>query len=290
MISNTKNGVEYHDTAIVSSVEVTKPYHQKKSVQKEWLVCKVAEVSNAATIEAFFKGEIPGVRFRNFLSPELCQYFAQKSLEFNFQRYKDAPEVGLIGLALVDSPNLETYLCKAALLRQEGLHFIESLRLLQMVKGALAFHTGRKCKILEYNGKPFWAGNWRLLTGGAGIHLDDISKDAPELADMPVEFQGSFVLHIATPEMGGETVLYDKSAMEEDKLDALYKESGWKYSQAIIEGVRCTTVPAKIGELVMLPTQKYHSVKPSLDKGKERISFSAFYVIKKNDPTIYFYS
>jgi hypothetical protein len=289
MSTATSNGV--YDTNPPVVTKLSKPQPTKPATtQKSWKIPRVPKQGNAATIEAFFKGEIPAVRLLDFLSPELCNHFAQKALAYRFERYKDAPEVGMIGLALVDNPNLHPYLCNAALLREGNLYLRESIQLLERVSGAIALNTGRKCKILEYEGRPFWAGNWRLLTGGAGIHLDNLTEDAPELSDMKIDFQGSFVLHIQVPKLGGETILYDKSPIESDKLDPLYVKSGWKYSEAIIDGVHSVVVPANEGELVLLPTQKYHSVNPCLSEDKERISFSAFFVIKKNDPTVYFYS
>jgi hypothetical protein len=276
---------------LIPNGKIAKPL--RKSAH--WQVPKVAIIENLAesqedTFNAFLEGRIPAVRVKNFASKEMCSLYTQAAFEYGFERYKDAPEVGKIGLPLVDNPELPAYLEQAQLLRHQSLHFGLSISLLNQVMGFVSNATGRKCEVLEKYGVKFWAGNWRLLSGGAGIHKDVLGEDCPEMVDIEVEFQGSFVFHISTPENGGETMLYDKFLTEEDKEDALYKESGWKYSPQVVEGVRSIQVPAKTGELVFLPTLKAHSVNPSQGSSQERISFSAFFIIKKNDDTIFFYS
>jgi hypothetical protein len=293
-MSKTLNGEAKLPVAagrIPNGKQIAKPLRKSAN----WLLPKVAIIENLAesqedTFNAFLEGKIPAVRVKNFASKEMCSLYTQAALEYGFERYLDAPEVGKIGLPLVDNPELLDYLEQAQLLRHQSLHFSLSISLLNQVMGFVSNATGRKCEVLSKYGVKFWAGNWRLLSGGAGIHLDDVSDDCPEMSDLDIEFQGSFVFHISTPENGGETNLYDKYLTEGDKEDALYKESGWKYSPKVVEGVRSIQVSANTGELVFLPTLKFHSVNPSQGSSQERISFSAFFIIKKNDQTIYFYS
>jgi hypothetical protein len=290
---NDSNGVlSTLDVVALSNGKSSKAIGTTKKITPKvnWVTPRVAKSANATTFDAFLKGEIPGVVLQDFLSNESCDYYARKALEFGFESYKDAPTIGLIGKALVDAVTLSDYLHIAELMRETGLHFPESIELLERVIGKIALMFGRVVKILEYKGKKLWAGNLRLLSGGAGIHLDDVTDDCPELANLPIEFQGSFVLHLATPDRGGETILYEKGPQEGDKENSLYITSGWKYDENVVKDVRKVVVPAITGNLVLLPTQRYHSVNPSSNPEQERISFSAFFVVLKGDPTIYFYS
>jgi hypothetical protein len=284
------NGIEkLPATRTASSLE-----GKNEKISNQWEFSKVAIVENKALVEAeifemFLQERLPAIRVKDFLSQSMSTLCEGAALEYSFEMYESAPEVGIIGISLVDNPDLGGYLKKAEFIRKSGFCFDLSLSLLNQIMGFISNATGRKCQIFKIRNMLAWAGVWRLLTNGAGIHVDNICSDCPELSEMKIEFQGSLVLHISTTGNGGSTILYDKVAMEEDKEDKLFQTSGWKYSSKIVQNTKSITVPAITGELVFLPTRKYHEVTPS--KGSsERISFSSFFFIKKDDPTLYFYS
>ena len=71
---------------------------------------------------------------------------------------------------------------------------------------------------------------------GAGIHLDRLNFDSPELNKLRVKSQISLILHLSGPSngSGGETVVFDQAFDPEHQEDSLFKTSGWKYSDEIV--------------------------------------------------------
>lgn len=269
----------------VSSFQKSDPAPDNKTAS--WKINKVAVTISPQIFKAFVHGLIPGIRFKNFIEPGEAENIAN-SIKGYVEEYKNAPGVGRAGETLVEYPHdFDTYAELAAILRDPNISIPHRLELADKITSFLSRNTGYNFKPLRNGSIELFWGLFRQINTGAGWHLDNVTKDSDAFKNRKAIFQGSGVLHIKTPKKGGETIMVDRREQEGDEL--FLNADGWTYNEKMLNGIWNETVPCVAGDLVFLSTLNYHTVKPCIEVGAERISFSMFFVIFEDEPNVIYY-
>ncbi len=254
-----------------------------------WVTDKVAGTLNPELFRAFVHGLLPGFQLRGFISPNEAERIAN-NINGYVEEYKTAPGVGRAGETMVEHPHdFDEYAEYAAIWKDPNISIGEREHLVNEVCGFLTRNTGYPFMPLRKNGVECFYGLFRKINTGAGWHLDNVTADSEAFSNRKIKFQGSIVLHLKVPNMGGETNISNRRAQEGDII--FLNIDGWTYMEIMLDGVKKVVVPCFAGDLVLLSTLNYHMVNPSLEVGAERISFSMFIVIFEDEPkTIYIYN
>jgi hypothetical protein len=253
----------------------------------KWITPKVARTINPPIFKGFVHGLIPGFRFKNFIEPEEAEKISN-AIRGYIEEYKTAPGVGRAGETLVEHPHdFDTYAELAAILRDPNISIPHRLELADKITSFLIRNTDFQFKPLRKGNIELFWGLFRQINTGAGWHLDNVTADSDAFKNRKAIFQGSGVLHIKTPKKGGETIMANRRAQDGDIK--FLNSDGWTYDGKMLDGILKAEVPAVAGDLVFLSTLNYHSVKPCIEVGAERISFSMFFVIFEDEPNVVYY-
>lgn len=252
-----------------------------------WIADKVAGAINPEVFSGFVHGLIPGFRIKEFLDKLEAGTIASAIKEY-VEEYKTAPGVGRAGETLVEYPDdFDTYAALSAILRDPNISIPYRIEMADKIIGFLTRSTNFQFKPLRKGSIELFWGLFRQINSGAGWHLDNVTHDSVAFKSRKAYFQGSVVLHIKTPAKGGETILSDRRAQEGDQK--YLNSDGWTYSEEMFTNITKTEVPAVAGDLVFLSTVNYHKVRPCLEPGAERISFSMFFVNFEDEPGVLYY-
>ncbi|MFN8297852.1 MAG: hypothetical protein U0T75_02010 [Chitinophagales bacterium] len=263
------------------------PHPTPENKTAKWITNKVAASINPQIFKGFMHGLLPGFRFRNFIEPNDAAKIGTAIRGF-VEEYKTAPGVGKAGETLVEhSHDFDEYAEYAAILKDPNISIPHRLELVDKVVGFLIRNTGFQFKPLQKDGVECFYGLFRQINTGAGWHLDDVTRDSDVFSTRKAIFQGSGVLHIITPAKGGETIMANRKAQDGDSQ--YLNGDGWTYNPEMLDGIVKAEVPCITGDLVFLSTHNYHMVKPCLETGAERISFSMFFVVFEDEPNIFYY-
>lgn len=259
------------------------------NITATWITNKVAGTINPQIFNGFIHGLLPGFRLKGFIDPTEAGKIATAIRGF-VEEYKTAPGIGRAGETLVEHPHdFDTYAEFAAILRDSNISIPFRLELADKITSFLIRNTNYQYRPLKNGNIELFWGVFRQINIGAGWHLDNVTNDSDAFMNHKIIFQGSVVLHIVAPNQGGETIIANRKAQEGDIKFLNY--DGWTYDENLLRGVHKAEVPAVAGDLVFLSTLNYHMVKPCLEIGAERISFSMFFVIFENEPnTMYYYN
>jgi len=255
---------------------------------KTWIRNGVAESLNPEIFAGFIQNWFPGFIIRNFIDPQEANEMAKRIDSF-MEEYITAPGVAKAGPAMVDhGHDFDEYAKNSALWLDPTLSIPERIRLVNQVCGYLGIHTGMTIKPLVRENKRCFIGVFRKINTGAGAHLDILTEDSNAFSQRKTKFQASVVLHLEVPALGGETIIWDRTAQDGDKDKMI---DSWQYDESLFKDIRSVSIPAYAGDLIILSTLNYHKVMPSIDPAANRISFSLFLMIFEDEPgTIYIYN
>jgi hypothetical protein len=255
----------------------------------KWVTNKVASTLNPELFRAFVHSLLPGFRLPGFIKLDEAEKIAN-NINGYVEEYKTAPGVGKAGETMVEHPHdFDEYAEFAAIWKDPNITIPEREHLVNEVCGFLTRNTGYPFVPLKYKGVEGFFGLFRKINTGAGWHLDNVTADSIAFSSRKINFQGSIVLHLKVPKKGGETIISNRQAQNGDMK--FLNPDGWTYDEKMLDGIMKVEVPCFAGDLIILSTLNYHMVKPCLEVGAERISFSMFLVIFEDEPnTIYIYN
>jgi hypothetical protein len=116
----------------------------------------------------------------------------------------------------------------------------------------------------------FW-GILRELSSGTVLHCDDVRREySPDLLDDPPQAQMGFNMFVSTPDIGGETLVWDRKWQPADENH----RTGIGYSPEILNGQAHVTVKPRAGDVIIFDSRNIHAVRPG-NSGR-RISLSFF--------------
>lgn len=267
----------------------TKNQRYPENSTSRWTSDKVGFDLNPEAFQAFINGLIPGFRFKEFIAQEEAETISI-AIRAHIREYKTAKGVGRAGATYVEHPkDFGEYAQYSAILRDRNISIPYRLELADKITSYLARNTDYDFRPLRSGRIEFFWGLFRQINTGAGWHLDDVTKDGKIFKSRKSIFQGSVVLHIKTPKIGGETIIADRRAQKGDKKFRNPKPDDWTYVSEMFEGISKAEVPAVAGDLIVLSTLNYHTVQPCREEGAERISFSMFIVIFADQPKVIYY-
>ncbi|MFF9868288.1 proline hydroxylase [Streptomyces sp. NPDC013953] len=131
------------------------------------------------------------------------------------------------------------------------------------------------------DGRPVFGGAVRAIENGTLVHCDELVREFPDgLFDQDVTAQLAFNLYAATPEKGGETVVWRRRWHPDD--DSHRQDSGFKPS--VVEGCQPIRFRPAVGAALLFHPGNMHAVEPSQGP---RITFSLFLGLTVRGELIY---
>jgi hypothetical protein len=125
---------------------------------------------------------------------------------------------------------------------------------------------------LTVDGRPMFAGMIREMSGGAGIHYDELAREFPGGADEVPAFQLAFNCYLAMPQAGGELDVFRRRWMPSDER---HRGGSYWYPEWLLAGEDSISVSAEVGDAVFFDPRHYHRIRPPRGAGR-RVTLSFF--------------
>lgn len=220
------------------------------------------------------QGKIPAIVIPNFLDSAKCQKIANRVLNS-----ETSPGCGLtekIGESINSYVSNKLEYFKNAKVSNRHLNqiFLNNDPRETMLK-EISKLTKKKIQFAKESSVSYSQGIIRCHTVGDTVHIhrDNASFDAPEFSVSKLSDQMSAVVHLQTCESGGELVIYDKFWNTNDER---FRNPEFGYADDIVNRVHMSKIVARQGDLVIINSNKYHSV--NIIKGKiKRITLGFFF-------------
>ena len=107
------------------------------------------------------------------------------------------------------------------------------------------------------------------------LHRDNANFEVPDFKISKYQNQISCVLHLQTPEKGGELIVYKQRWQ---KLDEKFREIGFGYKRNVLNVSENAVIVPNQGDLMIFNPKFFHEILPTKG-GTKRLTFGYFYWI-----------
>lgn len=224
--------------------------------------------------EELIKGKIPAIIIPNFLSSIICQKLVRNIITSKTSRGCGITQKIGESVNSYISKKIQ-YFKKTKLTNKHLRNIFSDIDPRETMLNQISKTFKKKIKFADENSMLYSEGIIRLHIPGESvyIHRDNASFDAPEFSVSKLSDQMSAVVHLQTCESGGELVIYDKFWNTNDER---FRNPEFGYADDIVNRVHMSKIVARQGDLVIINSNKYHSV--NIIKGKiKRITLGFFF-------------
>jgi hypothetical protein len=231
-----------------------------------WQEERIADFE-AQSIAALIANRIPAVRLANFAAPSEINSLSM-ALRQGMTTYNSVPQVTRLGISQYQhgvKASKAQYFRLAAKARQaQHVAFSSSFDpVSRLIQTFLA--VGLDASIMEEPGwGAYFAGSGKLRNGASPIHVDFAPQDSSGWAVGQSCCQLAWNLYLDVPDLGGELIVWDKLWQPEDDIHQV--DGNYFYRPAVVDRVRCLSLKANTGEILIINSRNYHAVGDTDDR------------------------
>lgn len=226
------------------------------------------------------QNKVPFIRLKNFISTEDANLLLEQLELIGFDFYKNvSPPIGKLGVTVFENQDSPLN------------YFKKSREILSNIKNSAPKHQKLLGKLVQLFGAygfsifsenvDYFAGLIRIMKGGALLHIDYAPFDSEKYSINKIETQIACNIFLKTPKQGGELVVHNKKWQLED--EKLKKANSYGYNKKIVDNVELAKIKPEVGDLILFNSRNYHKVLPNGNLDENRITFSCFAGINKNN-------
>ncbi|MEM9244047.1 MAG: 2OG-Fe(II) oxygenase [Pseudomonadota bacterium] len=225
-------------------------------------------------------GNYAAITISGYYNQTLSSKIADRILKRDINYYKNAPDIGRVGIAYFEVENNPNTMLKYY---QQALPSIKILRdifdpyisPLDKLRLDLQETWQAGANLENIHGQQMFVGLCRVMEPGIDVlpHQDILRRDAKDvLSAYSLEKQLAANIYLQVPEKGGELELWLYSATDQEyeqlRSAGSYGVPREKLPKATIQ------IKPNIGELILFDATQFHAVRPSI--GTSRLSISCF--------------
>jgi|SRR5579872_6993975 len=230
-------------------------------------------------IESLFAGTLAAIFVSGYLSPKNCgdMLVALPHLRLTpYDPQRVDPPIARFGPVLNDYRSAGSlssdYWPHAAAARNSWVSAGFDPDPLELCVSGLAQAWTGSVRPATVGGRKLFVGSVREINHGAHVHYDELVREYPSgLIDDGIVGQLAFNAYLATPSLGGETIIWRRRWHPDDEAVRI----GYGYDRAVTDGYERVELKPATGDAVLFDPRNYHTVTAAQNEAR-RVSLSFF--------------